>query len=588
MATKNALPQGHILKSPTYTYRIESVLGYGGFGITYLASTYIKVDNVTLKVKFAIKEHFISGDCERDVHTNQVVYSNPAKERVEGSRKDFLAEARRVKQVGGNHPNIVRVNEVFEANNTAYYVMEYLDGESLHARIIKNGAMDEDTLISTLNPIIEAVEYLHKNRMTHLDIKPDNIMLTHDEDGGMRPVLIDFGLSKHYDKNGNPTSTINTLGCSDGYAPMEQYAGITTFSPTADIYALGATMYFCATAKRPKKSTELIEGELSSEVESISKEISAVIGKACSLNKNTRSIQPFFKQKEYSKKSTDSAEQINRISGKTSPADTSPTEKIDDGNRLQNTKDKIFSVKKPLIIWIIAIIIIATAIIWPVCIKHHVEPGGHDSVDTSIEHLNDTTPTETPVEDQNDSTPTETPTETPTDYSKLLLTVLRSKAKAGDPEAQNELGDKYYNGNVVPEDYAEAVKWYRKAAEQGCADAQNNLGFMYKWGRGVTQDYFEAERWYRKAAERGHAVAQLALGGMYEYGTGVNKNINEAVKWYRKAAEQGYPNGQNILGELYEEGKGVTKDINEAVKWYRKAAAQGDDGAIENLERLGY
>lgn len=124
MANKiDTLPQGHILKSPQHTYRIESVLGSGGFGITYLANATIIVGNVPLKVKFAIKEHFISSDCERDKETSMVVYSNPAKERVENSRKDFIAEAKRLHKVGVSHPNIVKVNEVFEANNTAYYVM---------------------------------------------------------------------------------------------------------------------------------------------------------------------------------------------------------------------------------------------------------------------------------------------------------------------------------------------------------------------------------------------------------------------------------------------------------------------------------
>lgn len=292
MAVKiNVLPNGHILQSPHYTYRIESVLGCGGFGITYLATANIKVGNVSLKGKFAIKEHFVSSDCEREPDTSRVVYSNPAKERVENSKKDFISEAKRLHKVGVNHPNIVKVNEVFEANNTAYYVMEYLEGESLRSYVNKNGVMKEENISSIINPIIEAVQYLHGNRMTHLDIKPDNIMLSHDENGNSRPVLIDFGLSKHYDKNGKPTSTINTLGCSDGYAPVEQYAGITTFSPSADIYALGATMWFCLTGMNPKRSSDLNEGELASFVKLKSSKISILIENACRLNRNLRSIQ---------------------------------------------------------------------------------------------------------------------------------------------------------------------------------------------------------------------------------------------------------------------------------------------------------
>jgi serine/threonine protein kinase len=114
-------------------------------------------------------------------------------------------------------------------------------------------------------------------------------MLTTGEDGSLRPVLIDFGLSKHYGKNGKPTSTINTLGCSDGYAPIEQYAGITTFSPTADIYALGATMVFCLTGKDPIKSTELHDGQLVSSLPyDISEWTRSVIKSAVTLQRDLR------------------------------------------------------------------------------------------------------------------------------------------------------------------------------------------------------------------------------------------------------------------------------------------------------------
>jgi serine/threonine protein kinase len=254
-----------------------------------LASSTVLVGNVPIKCHFAIKEHFISSDCERQKVTSQVVYSNPAKERVENGRKDFISEAKRLQNVGTGHNNIVKVNEIFEANNTAYYVMEYLEGESLRSYIKRKGRLTESEMWSTLRPIISAVSYLHKQNMTHLDVKPDNIMLTTGEDGSLRPVLIDFGLSKHYGKNGKPTSTINTLGCSDGYAPIEQYAGITTFSPTADIYALGATMVFCLTGKDPIKSTELHDGQLVSLLPNdISERTRSVIKSAVSLQRDLR------------------------------------------------------------------------------------------------------------------------------------------------------------------------------------------------------------------------------------------------------------------------------------------------------------
>lgn len=265
----HALPEGTEIDSGKHRYRIVGVLGAGGFGITYKASTPLRVSNVVLTGFFAIKEHFVSSDCERDATTSRVLCSNPARERVENSRKDFISEARRLHRVGIDHPNIVRVNEVFEANDTAYYVMEYLHGESLRSYVRSHGPLSEDEMLAIMQPVIDAVGCLHSARMTHLDVKPDNIMLAADENGHIRPVLIDFGLSKHYDSNGRPTSTINTLGCSDGYAPVEQYTGITTFSPTADIYALGATMLFCLTGRDPKKSSEIRPGEINATLDSL-------------------------------------------------------------------------------------------------------------------------------------------------------------------------------------------------------------------------------------------------------------------------------------------------------------------------------
>jgi TPR repeat protein len=162
----------------------------------------------------------------------------------------------------------------------------------------------------------------------------------------------------------------------------------------------------------------------------------------------------------------------------------------------------------------------------------------------------------------------------------------RKAAEQGDADAQYNLGYMYSKGEGVPEDDTEAVKWYRKAAEQGDADAQCYLGFMYDDGEGVPEDDTEAVKWYRKATEQGNARAQNNLGFMYHYGDGVQKDLSEASKWYRRAAVQGNPVAQYNLGEMYDNGEGVTKNINNASYWYRKAAEQGDEDARKRLEEL--
>ena len=156
-------------------------------------------------------------------------------------------------------------------------------------------------------------------------------------------------------------------------------------------------------------------------------------------------------------------------------------------------------------------------------------------------------------------------------------------AEVEDADAQKHLGDCYYDGERVDQDYEEAVKWYRKAAEQGNADAQNSLGNCYHDGEGVDQDYEEAAKWWRKSAEQGDADAQNHLGNCYYNGEGVEWDEEEAVKWYRKAAEQGNADAQNSLGNCYYWEEGVEQNYEEAVKWYRKAAEQGNADAQYNL-----
>lgn len=151
------------------------------------------------------------------------------------------------------------------------------------------------------------------------------------------------------------------------------------------------------------------------------------------------------------------------------------------------------------------------------------------------------------------------------------IVTLMLKAKSGEAEAQNALGEAYYDGKGVTENLPEAVKWFTKAAEQENAKAENNLGNCYYYGYGVYKDYGEAVKWYTKAAEQGNAEAQNSLGYYYEID---ELSPKKAVEWYTKAAEQGLPMAQCNLGICYENGDGVEKNLEEAVKWYTKAANQ--------------
>jgi hypothetical protein len=165
--------------------------------------------------------------------------------------------------------------------------------------------------------------------------------------------------------------------------------------------------------------------------------------------------------------------------------------------------------------------------------------------------------------------------------------VTRISAEQGDAKAESKLGTMYYRGEGVPQDYAEALRWYNKAADQGDAKAQYGIGYMYYEGQGMPQDYAEALRWYRRAADRGDVHAQQAIGSVYYFGRGLPQDRTEAARWYRLAADKGMGKAQYDLGYMYYYGQGISQDRTEAERWYQKAADQGDESAQRALGLRG-
>jgi len=163
---------------------------------------------------------------------------------------------------------------------------------------------------------------------------------------------------------------------------------------------------------------------------------------------------------------------------------------------------------------------------------------------------------------------------------------LRKAAERGDADAQRELGMLYLDGLGVPQDYAEAVKWFRMAAEQGHAEGQYHLGVCCRWGQGVPQDHAEAVKWMTKAAEQGYPVAQTNLYIYYNNGIGVPQDREQAMEWLSQAVAQGEMRAQCMLGELHLRGDGVPQDTEEAVYWLRKSAEQGYEAAMDQLRKI--
>lgn len=256
-------------------YRIVRVLGQGGFGITYLASY--------ANTLVAIKEFFPESLCCRKSNNFVDTLSITQAPLILKFKKKFIKEANRIKAL--SHPNIIRCYEAFEENGTAYYVMEYVEGYNLNEFVSQRGSYSVDSANDIINQIGSALTYIHQQRMTHLDVKPANIVWSTQK---RKPILIDFGISKQYDFSGEATST-TPVGFSKGYAPIEQYAqgGVDEFSPQTDVYSLAATYYYLLTGMNPPDATEILMTGLSNPGGKLSNCFSA-IKKAMSPKKSDR------------------------------------------------------------------------------------------------------------------------------------------------------------------------------------------------------------------------------------------------------------------------------------------------------------
>ncbi|MDO4336051.1 MAG: serine/threonine-protein kinase [Bacteroidales bacterium] len=233
-------------------YRIIRVLGQGGFGITYLA------ENTFFEKMVAIKEFFPKDFCGRDNTSHLTLGTQNNAETVEKLKARFLKEAKNIAKL--DHPGIIKIHDVFEENHTAYYVMDYIDGENLNEMVKRNGPLSESKAIEYITKVGEALEYIHSKNMTHFDVKPANIMVNSSDDN---PILIDFGLSKQYDSNGDATTTMLT-GVSQGYSPLELYESenVMTFSPQTDVYSLGATLLYLISGSVPPTTTQILRDGL--------------------------------------------------------------------------------------------------------------------------------------------------------------------------------------------------------------------------------------------------------------------------------------------------------------------------------------
>ena len=248
-----ALKPGTILDGK---YLVGEMLGQGGFGITYIGF------DLLLEQKVAIKEYYpmSTGMVSRENSTT-VVWSSAVMQKsgMEKGFDSFLKEARKMAKLGGI-PGVVGVKSVFIQNETAYIVMDFIEGETLLKKLQRGGPMDYGTCISLMTPIMQALAEVHKHGIIHRDISPDNIMV--QSDGKL--ILLDLGAAKDLDiqgKDGNVQSS--QMVAKHGFSPVEQYGQAGKIGPWTDVYAMAATIYYCCTGVLPPSATDrMIEDTL--------------------------------------------------------------------------------------------------------------------------------------------------------------------------------------------------------------------------------------------------------------------------------------------------------------------------------------
>ncbi|MCR4599313.1 MAG: PASTA domain-containing protein [Acetatifactor sp.] len=282
----NQLRPGTILDNK---YVVGKAIGHGAFGVTYLGY------DAELERKIAVKE-YMPGEFSNRVpgDANVIVYEGDKREQFESGLHKFMEEAKRLARFQ-DEEGIVQIYDCFLENNTAYIVMEYLNGETAKARVKREGRLNLEDSLEIVLPILRSLKKVHAEGIIHRDIAPDNIMLTKDG----KAKLIDFGASR-FATTGHSRSL--TVLIKQGYAPVEQYNSRGDQGPWTDVYGLAATFYFLLTGKNPQDAMERKGKDLmkppSKEGAEVNKNIDVAIMNAMNagLDYRTKSMEDFEKQ----------------------------------------------------------------------------------------------------------------------------------------------------------------------------------------------------------------------------------------------------------------------------------------------------
>ena len=483
-------------------YVIGKVLGRGGFGMTYIGW------DEALKIRICIKEYFPECDALRGNPRSGAVYWRCGEKSASKGRNTFIHEAHKTAMLRDLR-SIVKVWDVFAANNTAYIVMDYIEGVTLKQYLQETGhTWTEEECVRFLRPVIDDLSEVHKRKIIHRDISPDNLMRR--TDGTL--ILLDLGAALDLSR---VSSQSEEQIAKKGFSPIEQYTKRSRIGPWTDVYAMCATIVYCVTGKCPPAPLERYNGQ-ETDLSAFSPRFAEVLkhGLAIEPDKRIASMAELLRE-------LNAASEKPRINRKNALL-TAGVFLIaavlifaEGRSRRANTasigESAVISIAKPT----------ASAVLSPAPLP---EPEGMSEAEAENCYRRGREFEETGKFEE-------------------AMEAYREASQAGNRDAMFRLGFFYFSGFVAAPDYAKALECYQAAAEQGSDDAMLEIGLMYCKGiGGLSQDYGKAMEYFLRAESLGNGEAMFQIGNLYYYGYGVEANEQKARLWWDKA--------ENTLGQV--------------------------------------
>jgi len=612
-AYPDALPAQHRL----HWYVVERVLGQGGFGITYLAR------DTNLDRPVAIKEYLPTDIATRRPDATIRPRTDELRERYRWGLDRFIKEARTLAQF--DHPNIVRVHSVFEANNTAYMVMRFEAGENLSAVLEGRGTLPEDELLRILLPVLDGLALVHAAGFVHRDIKPDNIHIR----GDGTPVLLDFGSARA--SVGKPHTL--TILVAPGYAPFEQYYGNSeSQGPWTDIYGLGATCYRAIAGRAPLDAISRSKGILGSTRDVMvpasvvgagrySGRLLAAIDHALEFNEKDRPQTVADWRKELTGDGEDQETLLAATKAMASPAPgpaASPGPAVPQEPAAHGTRAPMRNA------WFIGSAVVLAGVIGLVIFQYRgmlgpSTPPPVPAAESPNALAQKVAALERLLEEQRKQRAEE---ERRLEAERVEAARRQQEAERIEAARKQREAERVEAARKAQE--AALAEAARKTQEAARADAERErlaeevkrLEAERKKQAAVSRpatppplpaattepapltpaqvlanaQRAAADRNYAAAvtllmplAERNDAGAQYLLGTLYMQGHGVPPSDAQALRLFLLAAEQGHARAQLAVGDMYAAGRGVTRSDGAAASWYRRAAEQGESDAQASL-----